>query len=75
MPTIRETAESSVSKVCELPRIDWFLLLKSIPEQDELIIEQMRLDLLEGVKNVGNVDVVYIEAKQVLAMCELGTEE
>ncbi len=75
MPTIRETAKASETKTCELPRIDWYLLLKSIPPQTDVVIERMRTELLAGCIKANGADVVNIEVQQVLAMCNLAPEE
>lgn len=68
--TIRDIAARCETKICEIPRIEWALALRSVPMQADKLLEQMRLDLLMGANNAGT-DTVGCQKEQVIAMCDL----
>lgn len=70
---IKDLATESPTCLVGLPRTEWYLTLKKVKPQSDAVIEQMRVDLVDGVTKSG-ADEVYVEREQVLLMCDLSTE-
>lgn len=74
MSSVRSSVANAQTNVCEVSRLEWLSILKSIPKQEDPVVAVMVADHLLGATTAGT-PVVYVETWQAKAILKLAPAE